>query len=132
MLAFAEPYTQRDALRHLNEGRIVVFGCGTGCPFFTTDTAAALRAIEIGADVLLMAKNVDGVYSADPNRVKDAVKYGALTYEEVLSKGLNAADNTATALCMNNDMPMVVFALNPPENILLAAQGKQIGTYVGK
>ncbi len=128
MTTFAESYNHLAADEHLKNGDIVIFGCGTGSPFFTTDTAAALRAIEIGADILLMAKNVDGVYSDDPRTNPNAVKYDKLTYAQVLADNLKAADNTAMALCMNNHMPMLLFALEQPENILAVLEGATVGT----
>jgi uridylate kinase len=132
MEAFAEPYSFRSAHRHLKDGKVVIFGCGTGSPFFTTDTAAALRAIEIGADIILMAKNVDGVYDKNPSLHPDAVKYDKITYQQTLRLNLAAADNTASALCLNNDMPMIVFELKQPENIARALSGESLGTLVYK
>ena len=132
MEAFAESYSHRAADKHLNDGKIVIFGCGTGSPFFTTDTAAALRAIEIGADIILMAKNIDGVYDKHPGHFSDAKKFETITYQKVLEMNLQAADNTASALCLNNNMPMLVFELKQPENIALAVAGERIGTYVYK
>ncbi|MGI5898803.1 MAG: UMP kinase [Christensenellales bacterium] len=132
MDAFAEPYSHRSAQKHLSEGRIVIFGCGTGSPFFTTDTAAALRAIEIGADIILMAKNVDGVYDKNPADHPDAVKYDRVTYQQTLKLNLAAADSTASALCLNNDMPMIVFELKQPENIARVLSGESLGTLVYK
>ena len=126
----AEPYIRARAIRHLEKGRVVIFGCGTGCPFFSTDTAAVLRAAEIGADVILLAKNVDGVYDKDPNRFADAVKYDELTHTEVLAKGLKVMDSTAASLCRDNNIPILVFNLNDPENIIRAAAGEKIGTLV--
>ncbi|MBE5762517.1 MAG: UMP kinase [Clostridiales bacterium] len=131
MRAFAEPYIRRKAVNHLTDGnKIVIFGCGTGNPFFTTDTAAALRATEIGADIILLAKNVDGVYSADPKVDPSAVKYDSITFQEVFDQGLKVMDNTAVTHCMNNNMPILVFGLEPPENIIRAIEGENIGTYV--
>jgi uridylate kinase len=131
MRTVAEQYTKRRAVSHLEKGHIVIFGGGTGNPFFTTDTAAALRATEIGAQVILLAKNVDGVYSADPKLDPAAVKYDTISFEETLAQNLKVMDNTAVAHCMNNHLPLIVFALMPPSNILAAAQGRPIGTYVG-
>ena len=126
----AEPYIRNRAVRHLEKGRVVIFGCGTGNPFFSTDTAAALRAAEINADVIFKATNVDGVYDKDPNRFADAVKYDELTHTEVLAKGLKGMDSTAASLCRDNNIPILVFNLNDPENIIRAAAGEKIGTLV--
>ena len=126
----AEPYIRNRAVRHLEKGRVVIFGCGTGNPFFSTDTAAALRAAEINADVIFKATNVDGVYDKDPNRFADAVKYDELTNTEVLAKGLKVMDSTAASLCRDNNIPILVFNLNDPENIIRAAAGEKIGTLV--
>ena len=126
----AEPYIRNRAVRHLEKGRVVIFGCGTGNPFFSTDTAAALRAAEINADVIFKATNVDGVYDKDPNRFADAVKYDELTHTEVLAKGLEVMDSTAASLCRDNNIPILVFNLNDPENIIRAAAGEKIGTLV--
>lgn len=130
MTRFAEPYTYRRAMRHLEKGRVVLFACGTGNPFFSTDTAAALRAVEIGADAILLAKNIDGVYSADPRKVPDAVKYESITYSDVLAQRLQVMDSTATSLSMDNKIPVLLFALKDPENILRAIMGEKIGTIV--
>ena len=130
MRAMAEPYIRSRAVRHLEKGRVVIFGCGTGNPFFSTDTAAALRANEIGADVLLLAKNIDGVYSADPNKDPTAVKYDSISYDDVLAQHLQVMDTTATSLCMDNKMPVHVFALKDPHNIIRALKGEKIGTIV--
>ena len=111
MRAMAEPYIRSRAIRHLEKGRVVIFGCGTGNPFFSTDTAAVLRAAEINADVILLAKNVDGVYSADPNKDPDAVKYDSITYDDVLAQHLAVMDSTATSLSMDNHIPVLLFAL---------------------
>lgn len=126
----AEPYIRNRAVRHLEKGRVVIFGCGTGNPFFSTDTAAALRAAEINADVIFKATNVDGVYDKDPNRFADAVKYDELTHTEVFAKGLKVMDSTAASLCRDNNIPILVFNLNDPENIIRAAAGEKIGTLV--
>ncbi len=126
----AEPYILRRALRHLEKGRIVIFGAGTGNPFFTTDTAAALRANEIGADILLKATNVDGVYNSDPALDKRAEMYNELTYTEALTKKLRVMDATALSLCRDNKLPILVFNLTRPGSIMEAAQGKPIGTMV--
>ena len=130
MRAIAEPYIRSRAIRHLEKGRVVIFGCGTGNPFFSTDTAAVLRAAEIGADVILLAKNIDGVYSADPHLDPAAVKYDSITYGDVLAKRLQVMDSTATSLSMDNKIPVLLFALKDPENILRAIMGEKIGTIV--
>jgi uridylate kinase len=130
MRSIAEPYIRSKAVRHLEKGRVVIFGCGTGNPFFSTDTAAALRAVEIGADVILLAKNVDGVYYADPVKDPNAKKFDEITYTEVLARQLEVMDSTATSLSMDNHMPVLVFALKQPENIYKAIMGEQIGTIV--
>lgn len=127
----AEPFIQRRAVRHLEKGRVVIFGGGTGSPYFSTDTTAALRASEIKADVILMAKNgVDGVYSADPKKDPNAVKYDNLTYMDLLSKNLQVMDSTATSMCMDNKMQLRVFNMNETGNILKAARGEDIGTVI--
>ena len=131
MRAMAEPYIRSRAIRHLEKGRVVIFGCGTGNPFFSTDTAAVLRAAEIDADVILLAKNVDGVYSADPKKDPSAVKYSKITYDEVLAQHLAVMDSTATSLSMDNKIPVLLFALKDPENIYRAIMGEEIGTIVG-
>ena len=130
MNRIAEPYIRQRATRHLEKGRVVIFGCGTGNPFFSTDTAAVLRAAEIGAEVILLAKNVDGVYDSDPVKNPDAKKYDRLTYMDVLNQGLGVMDTTATSLSMDNHIPILVFALSDPENIYRAVNGEQIGTLV--
>ena len=131
MMEVAEPYIKRKAVRHLEKGRIVIFGGGTGRPFFSTDTTAALRAAEIGADAILLAKTgVDGIYDKDPNQFKDAKKFDELTYLEILSKELKIMDATATSLCMDNNIPLVVFGIENFENIIKAANGENIGTTV--
>lgn len=131
MRQVAEPYIRRRAIRHLEKGRVVIFASGTGNPYFSTDTTAALRAAEIEADVILMAKNkVDGVYSADPSRDPKAVKYESLTYLDVLNQGLGVMDSTASSLCMDNNIPLIVFNLSCEGNILRVIQGEQIGTVV--
>lgn len=130
MRAMAEPYVRSKAIRHLEKGRVVIFGCGTGNPFFSTDTAAVLRAAEIGADVILLAKNVDGVYSADPVKDPSAVKYDVITYNEVLAKRLQVMDSTATSLSMDNHIPVLLFALKDPQNIVRVLCGEKIGTIV--
>lgn len=130
MTQIAEPYIRNRAMRHFEKGRIVIFGCGTGNPFFSTDTAAALRAAEIEADILLKATMVDGVYDKDPHRYADAVKYDVLSFSRVLSGQLAVMDSTAATLCRDNKMPMIVFDLARPDNILDAAMGKTVGTLV--
>lgn len=131
MAKVAEPFIQRRAIRHLEKGRVVIFGGGTGSPYFTTDTTAALRASEIKAEVILMAKNgVDGVYSADPKIDPNAKKFDSLTYMDLLEKGLQVMDTTATSMCMDNDMGLVVFNMNEPGNIVKAARGDVIGTTI--
>ena len=132
MTRIAEPYIRGRAIRHLEKGRVVIFGCGTGNPFFSTDTGAVLRAAEINADAILLAKNIDGVYSADPHVDPGAVKYDAITYDEVLAKHLAVMDLTATSLAMENDIPVVVFALADPQNIVRAVMGESVGTVVTK
>lgn len=132
MREVAEPYIRRRAVRHLEKGRVVIFAAGTGNPYFSTDTTAALRAAEIEAEIILLAKKVDGVYDKDPNKHDDAVKFEALRYIEVLEKGLQVMDSTATSLCMDNDIPILVFALEQPENIKRAVLGEKIGTLVTK
>jgi uridylate kinase len=128
----AEPYIRRRAIRHLEKGRVVIFASGTGNPFMTTDTAAALRAVEIDADVLLIAKNrVDGVYDADPRKKPDARRFTSLSYMDALSRRLEVMDSTALALCMENELPLVVFDVGSPDGIVSAAKGDDIGTKVG-
>lgn len=130
MRAIAEPYIRSRSIRHLEKGRVVIFGCGTGNPFFSTDTAAVLRAAEIGAEIILLAKNVDGVYSADPLKDPEAVKYDSISYDDVLANHLGVMDSTAASLCMDNNIPILLFALKDPENILRAIHGEKIGTIV--
>ena len=129
MKQIAEPYIRRKAVRHLEKGRIVIFACGTGSPYFTTDSAAALRAVEMDSDVILLAKNVDAVYDKDPKVHADAVKFDELTYLEVLQRELKVMDSTATSLCMDNKIPIHVFELST-ENIIKAVMGEKIGTIV--
>lgn len=132
MRQVAEPYIRRKAVRHLEKNRVVIFGAGTGNPYFSTDTTAALRAAEIEADVILMAKkNTDGVYDSDPNVNPAAIKFDTLEYKEVLQRGLAVMDATATSLCMDNAIPLVVFNIDEPDNILRAALGESIGTVIG-
>ncbi len=130
MKEIAEPFIRRRAVRHLEKGRVVIFAAGTGNPYFSTDTTAALRAAEIEADVILLAKKVDGVYDKDPYKYQDAKKYDTLTYIEVLEKGLQVMDSTATSLCMDNNIPILVFGLEEPGNIKRAISGEKIGTLV--
>jgi len=128
--AVAEPYIRLKADRHLRDGRVVIFGCGTGNPYFSTDTAAVLRAAELEADAILLAKHVDGVYSADPKIDETAVKYDAISYAEVLKRDLKVMDSTATSLSMDNKIPIILFALSDPENIYRVVMGEKIGTIV--
>ncbi|MFL0268264.1 UMP kinase [Candidatus Clostridium radicumherbarum] len=132
MREIAEPFIRRRAMRHLEKGRVVIFAAGTGNPYFSTDTTAALRAAEIEADAILLAKKVDGVYDKDPYKYPNAVKYDALTYIEVLERGLQVMDSTATSLCMDNSIPIIVFGLDKPGNIKRAVLGEKIGTIVSK
>ena len=132
MKEIAEPFIRRRAVRHLEKGRVVIFGAGSGNPYFSTDTAAALRAAEIEADVILLAKNVDGVYDKDPNKFADAKKYDKLTYMEVIEQGLQVVDTTATTLCMDNNIPILVFGISDEGNIKRAIKGEKIGTIVSK
>ncbi|MBR0350346.1 MAG: UMP kinase [Clostridia bacterium] len=130
MREIAEPFIHRKTMKHLEKGRVVIFACGTGHPFFTTDTAAALRATEIGADVLLLGKSVDAVYSADPDIDPNAKKYEEISYLDVLNKDLKVMDSTATAMCRDNKVPLLVFGIADPENIVRAVKGEKIGTIV--
>ena len=130
MRAVAEPFIRRRAIRHLEKGRVVIFAAGTGNPYFTTDTAAALRAVEIGAEVILKATKVDGVYDADPLKVPGAHRYERLSYADVLRDRLKVLDATAVSLCMENDLPIVVFDLNVPDNIRRVATGEPVGTLI--
>lgn len=132
MKEIAEPYIRRRAIRHLEKGRVVIFAAGTGNPYFSTDTAAALRSAEIEADVILMAKKVDGVYDSDPLKNRGAKKYDYLQYIDVLNQGLGVMDSTAASLCMDNKIPIIVFNLIEDGNILRAVKGENIGTYVGE
>lgn len=132
MNKIAESYIRGRAVRHLEKGRVVIFGCGTGNPFFSTDTAAALRAVEIDADIILLAKRIDAVYDSDPEKNPDAKKFTELTYLEVIDKGLGVMDSTAITLCMDNNMPIRVFGLDDPENIKRAINGEEIGTLIHK
>ena len=130
MNQIAEPYIRNRAVRHLEKGRVVIFGCGTGNPFFSTDTASALRAAEIEADVIFKASMVDGIYDCDPKTHPEAVKFDELTYMDVLNKDLKVMDSTAATLCRDNQIPLLVFNLNDPQNIVRAACGEKIGTLV--
>ncbi|MBQ2675994.1 MAG: UMP kinase [Clostridia bacterium] len=130
MQQIAEPYIRNRATRHLSKGRVVVFGCGTGNPFFSTDTAASLRAAEIEAEIVFKATNVDGVYDCDPKKNPDAKKYDELSFLDVLNEGLQVMDSTAASLCMDNKLPILVFSLDDPDNIVRAALGENIGTIV--
>lgn len=131
MTQVAEPYIRRKAVRHLEKGRVVIFAAGTGNPFFSTDTTAALRAAEIDAEAILMAKNnVDGIYSADPKKDENAVKYDTITYLDVIQQGLQVMDSTASTLCMDNDIPLIVFSIMEKGNIKRAVLGDKIGTVV--
>lgn len=132
MQQIAEPYIRNKAVRHLEKGRIVVFGCGTGNPFFSTDTAAALRAAEIGADAILKATLVDGVYDSDPNQNSDAKRYDKISFKQVINDHLNVMDMTAFSMCSDNDIPVVVFSLDNPYNIVRVAKGEDVGTKVSK
>ena len=130
MRQIAEPYIKRKALKHLEKGRIVIFSCGTGNPYFTTDTTAALRAAEIEAEVILVAKTIDAVYSADPKIDKNAIRYDKISYLDILNKDLKVMDSTATSLCRDNKIPLIVFGINDPDNIVRAVKGEKIGTLV--
>lgn len=132
MRQVAEPYIRRRAIRHMEKGRIVIFAAGTGNPYFSTDTTAALRAAEVEADVILMAKRVDGVYDCDPLKNPNAKRFDRLSYLDVLSKELGVMDSTATSLCMDNNIPVIVFDLTTPGNIRRVLMGEAIGTYVGR
>ena len=130
MQQIAEPYIRNKAVRHLEKGRVVIFGCGTGNPFFTTDTAAALRALEIDADIMFKATNVDGVYDKDPHKFEDAKTYDTLSFDEILSHDLKVMDGTAASLCRDNSIPILVFNLDDPQNIVKAIKGENVGTVV--
>ena len=132
MQQIAEPYIRNKAISHLKKGRVVIFGCGTGSPFFSTDTAATLRAVEIEADILLKATMVDGVYDKDPHKYTDAVRYEKITFSDVLSSALAVMDSTAASMCRDNKMPMLVFDLNRPDNIYDAIMGEPVGTVVSE
>ena len=130
MREVAEPYIKRKAIKHLEKGRVVIFACGTGNPFFSTDTAAALRAAETDSEVILLAKTIDGIYSADPKVDPSAVKYDEISYMDILNKDLKVMDSTATSLCKDNNIPLQVFAISEPENIVKILNGEKIGTIV--
>lgn len=130
MREIAEPFIQRKAEKHLTKGRVVVFACGTGHPYFTTDTAAVLRATEIGAEIILLGKAIDAVYSDDPKVNPNAERYSEISYMDVLEKDLKVMDSTATAMCRDNKMPLLVFGIDDPENIVRAVRGERIGTIV--
>lgn len=130
MKEIAEPYIRRRAIRHLEKGRVVIFSAGTGSPYFTTDSAAALRANEIKADVILKGTRVDGVYSSDPEKNPDAVKFEHISFSEVISKSLNVMDMTAFTLCQENNLPIIVFDINDPENLMRIVRGEKVGTLV--
>jgi uridylate kinase len=130
MEQIAEPYIRRRAIRHLEKGRVVIFGAGTGNPYFTTDTAGSLRAIEIKADVILKGTRVDGIYSADPEKDKSATKFATVTFQECLTNNLRVMDMTAFTLCMENNLPIVVFDMNKPENLKRVVSGEKVGTLV--
>ena len=130
MQAIAEPYIRARAVRHLEKGRVLVFGCGTGNPFFSTDTTSSLRAAEIEADIIFKATMVDGVYDKDPHKFPDAVKYDTLTFSDVLGRQLGVMDMTAASMCRDNGIPVLVFSLQSPDNIVDAIEGKQIGTLI--
>lgn len=130
MRQIAEPFIRNRAIRHMEKGRVVVFACGTGSPYFSTDTGAALRAAEIGADVIFKATNVDGIYDSDPKENPNAKKYDEITYNEIISKGLHVMDTTATSLCMDNNIPIIVFNLDCPDNMVKAVCNEKIGTKV--
>lgn len=130
MKEISEPFVRRRAVRHLEKGRVVIFGAGTGNPFFTTDSAASLRAIEINAEVILKGTRVDGIYTADPEKDKTATKYDVISFEDVYSKGLNVMDMTAFTLCKENDLPIIVFDMDTPGNFMKLMSGSQVGTIV--
>ena len=130
MRQIAEPYIKRKTIKHLERGRVVIFACGTGNPYFTTDTTAALRAAEIEAEVILVGKTIDAVYSADPKTDEDAIRYEKITYTDILSKNLKVMDATAISLCRDNDIPLIIFAIKDPENIVRAVTGERVGTFI--
>ena len=130
MEQIAEPYIRRRAIRHVEKGRVVIFGAGTGNPYFTTDTAGSLRAIEINAEVILKGTRVDGIYTADPEKVPTAVKFETITFQECISRNLKVMDMTAFTLCMENQLPIIVFDMNKPGNLLRVVRGEKVGTLV--
>jgi uridylate kinase len=130
MKEISEPFIRRKAVRHLEKGRVVIFGAGTGNPFFTTDSAASLRAIEMNADVILKGTRVDGIYTADPEKDKTATKYSEISFDEVYAKGLNVMDLTAFTLCKENDLPIIVFDMDTPGNLMKLIAGEEVGTIV--
>lgn len=130
MPVIAETFVKDKAVKHLEKGRVVIFGCGTGCPYFSTDSASSLRAIEIGADAMFKATMVDGVYDKDPHKFEDAKRYDTLTFKEVLEKELKVMDSTSAAMCNDNNMPVLVFSLKDPDNIVRAITGEKIGTVI--
>lgn len=130
MREIAEPYIKRRAVRHLEKGRVVIFGCGTGNPYFTTDTAAALRAAEIEAEVILVGKTIDGVYTADPKIDKNAKKYDEISYTDILSDNLKVMDATAISLCRDNNIPLILFGIEKPNNIIKVVNGERVGTII--
>ncbi len=130
MREIGEPFIQRKAIKHLSKGRVVIFSAGTGHPYFTTDTAAALRAVEIGAEAILVGKTIDGVYSDDPKVNPDAVKYDKISYLDILNKDLKVMDSTATSLCKDNHIPLIVFGIDEPDNMVKAILGQKVGTIV--
>ncbi len=132
MRRIAEPYIRGRAVRHLEKKRVVIFACGTGNPFFTTDTAAALRAAEIDADAILLAKNVDAVYDSDPKVNHEAKRFDKITYLDMINLQLGVMDSTASTLCMDNNIPVIVFSIREPENIIKVLTGENIGTYIAK
>jgi len=132
MPRIAEPYIRRRAVRHLEKKRVVIFACGTGNPYFSTDTAAVLRAVEIDSDIILLAKNVDAVYDSDPKLNPEAKKFEKISFYEVLQRQLGVMDSTATSLCMDNNIPLLVFSIKNPENILKVLNGENVGTFVAR
>ena len=130
MRQIAEPYIKRKAIKHLENGRVVIFSCGTGNPYFTTDTAAALRAAEIDAEVILVGKTIDGVYSADPKIDKNAKKYDEISYLDILSDNLKVMDSTAISLCRDNSIKLIVFEIAKPDNIIKIVKGEKVGTLI--
>jgi len=130
MEAIAEPYIRRRAIRHLEKGRVVILGSGTGHPYFSTDTAATLRAVEIGADIIIKGTRVDGVFDSDPEKNNDAVKFDSITYLDILKKNLRIMDLTAVSLCQENNLPMIVFNMDVPDNLYKLVKGENVGTVI--